>query len=118
MEQRLNDPLFRVKDGGEFRQTYGQELLDSPRLRTELQAVENIHDAKTRKVALANLEADVLLSRVPQAKRAQITDLAQNGTDFVKTKGNIFERLATEPTAAKSEVDGVNTTLDLMLNKI
>ena len=105
INELLQDPLFRVKSGEEFRQRYNQEVTYNPKFRERLGEIEKVADKGEQIRQLQTLEADVLISRVEPAKLLQITKQAQTNQSFMNRCGNVNETLSTNPTAAKKEVD-------------
>ena len=111
VNELLQDPLFRVKSGEEFRQRYGAEVTKNLKVRTALGKIEQVADKADQLKQLQTLEADVLLTRVEPTKLSQITKQAQTNQDFMRRCGNVNETLSTDATPAKKEVDGANTRL-------
>jgi hypothetical protein len=104
--------LYKVADVGEFRQKYASELLSNPKLRERVNQIETTKDVKAKRLALDEVEADVLLNRLDANKLSQIKkEVATIRPLQTYKSGNVFEILATNPTKAKSEVDGVVTKL-------
>ena len=107
VNELLQDPLFRVKSGEEFRQRYGAEVTNNLKVRTALGKIEQVADKADQLKQLQTLEADVLVSRIDSTKLEEITKVAQSNSKFPYKTGTIFEKLITNSTAAKSEVDNV-----------
>ncbi len=92
--------LYKVADVGEFRQKYANELLSSPKLRERINNIEATTDVKAKRLALDDVEADVLFNRLDANEFNAIKNEVDTGRLATYKSGNVFEILATKPTTA------------------
>jgi hypothetical protein len=104
--------LYKVADVGEFRQKYANELLSNPKLRDRVNEIEATKDIKAKRIALDDVEADVLFNQLGKELFDKVKTRVEKTSLPKYRAGNAFETIETNPTTkAASEVEGAVTRL-------